>query len=814
MVAAANSIRAKLVGNDRSVLVTRHGIVIGRERGCEIVVRSQSISRRHARVLLTDEGVFVEDLESRNGTLVNRRRIDGREQLQDGDTLKCGDAVFTLSIAASDVVAYQSTRAIYGIALAVLLLAGFVCGRAASALGELSLLEPPAAAPQQAEAAVKPPGPQPKPAKASKGKPRQDQGFSGKESAAFIKLMREMQRAGIPATDHERLRQLARDKTTLNPQETERVLAVLGNFGTRDTLLEEGFQPTGNSGLPDTNQPEEGVAAREASEPSGAEEESDAAAEGLPPLEPRSAQPGYPLNLGALTAMLLVLGGWWWGLAWITRDGRRTGVSFEPWLLAATCVGPLATWLAVTLPDFGWGLLLQSAGCLAPVLLYAGYRDETVPAPARLIARWQRPIFVDAAEPEDDGPQIELLTKQSTEEAGVPARSAAVENSPGFLQARQVVFNALTQGATDIHLEPDAKAMKVRFRVDGVLGKDESLAPDQGRKTINVIKNLSGMNIAERRRPQDGSFQVRYAERLIDVRVACQATAHGEKMSLRLLDLGQGLATLSDLGLPRELQGKFREIFHLPHGMILCCGPTGAGKSTTLHAALAEFDADVMNIITIEDPVEYRLPNVNHIEINTKAGQSFAGTLRSVLRQDPDVLLVGEIRDGETATVACQAANTGHLVLSTVHANDSVAALYRLCDLDVAPYMVADSVVAIVAQRLVRKLCPKCREKYEPGWDVLRKLNVPADRLNQLYRPGPETAGCADCRGSGYRGRIGVFELLVMEASVREAFEREKTPAAVRAAARKSGMLTLQENALRLALRGSTSLDEIKHNVG
>jgi hypothetical protein len=260
----------------------------------------------------------------------------------------------------------------------------------------------------------------------------------------------------------------------------------------------------------------------------------------------------------------------------------------------------------------------------------------------------------------------------------------------------------------------------------------------------------------------------------------------------------------------KQLVEQMQAIVSQPHGMFLTCGPTGAGKSTTLYAALQEINAYENNIITVEDPVEYKMPNVTQIEINSKAGQTFATALRSILRQDPDVVMIGEIRDGETAKISCQAANTGHMVFSTIHANDTIAALFRLIDLEVEPFLLASSISAILGQRLVRKLCADCKEAYKPSADLLQKIGLPADKVDKFYRPPSKPEGtCPACNGLGYTGRIGVFELLVINDRLRDLIRETPNMTAIKAEARKNGMLYMKEEGLRLVVKGTTSIDEL-----
>tara|TARA_B100000809_G_scaffold19204_1_gene16986 strand:+ start:17 stop:1168 length:1152 start_codon:yes stop_codon:yes gene_type:complete len=378
------------------------------------------------------------------------------------------------------------------------------------------------------------------------------------------------------------------------------------------------------------------------------------------------------------------------------------------------------------------------------------------------------------------------------------------------MATKELVYDAIVRRATDIHLEPKPNEITVRMRIDGVLYSMEPFDIPVGSAVVNVCKVLGAMDITEKRRSLDGSFQAETEERRIDFRVATQGTNHGEKLSLRILDQANSVSTLEDLGLRKQMTEELDAVIHQPHGLLLVCGPTGAGKSTTLYAAINEIDTLQRNVITIEDPVEYRMDNVNQIEINSRAGNSFATSLRSVLRQDPDVVMIGEIRDAETANIACQAANTGHMVFSTVHANDTITALYRIIDLEVEPFMLASSLSGILAQRLVRRLCSKCKEPYKPKPEFLRKANLPAERISKFYRPpkNPETE-CAACGGLGFRGRVGVFELLPVNERMREMIRDQTAMTAIRAEARKNGMLYMKEEGLRLVVRGITSIDEL-----
>jgi type II secretory ATPase GspE/PulE/Tfp pilus assembly ATPase PilB-like protein len=292
--------------------------------------------------------------------------------------------------------------------------------------------------------------------------------------------------------------------------------------------------------------------------------------------------------------------------------------------------------------------------------------------------------------------------------------------------------------------------------------------------------------------------------------MASQGTRHGEKLSMRILDQANSVSTLEGLGMRKQLEDKIKGLIDQPHGMILSCGPTGAGKSTTLYAFLSHIDRYENNIITVEDPIEYKMDGVTQIEINQKSGQSFGQSLKSILRQDPDVVMIGEIRDDETAKIACQAAATGHMVFSTVHANDSIAAVFRILDLGVEPFMLGGSLTGIIAQRLARKLCPHCKEAYHPNPDFLKKAGLSTEKVKEFYRPptNPEET-CTHCGGLGYRGRAGVFELLTINERMRDMIRDKAAMSAIKAEARKDGMLYMKEEGLRLVVRGVTSVDEL-----
>jgi len=363
---------------------------------------------------------------------------------------------------------------------------------------------------------------------------------------------------------------------------------------------------------------------------------------------------------------------------------------------------------------------------------------------------------------------------------------------------------AIRERATDVHLEPEPDQLRVRFRIDGVLQARQSYPIEAAPGIISALKVLAGEDMSERRRGQDGSFSALLDGRSIDFRTATTGTSHGEKMLIRILDRKASLKSMSALGLRKQTYRRLKSLLDTPSGMLIVCGPTGSGKTTTLYAALQETDAIRKNVVTIEDPIEYNLENVTQLNINEKAGITFASLLRATLRQDPDVVMVGEIRDRETAEIAMQAALTGHLVYTTVHAKDTISCIFRLLDLSVRPYLIATSVTAILAQRLVRKLCKNCRVAREATPRDAELLKADISDVSTLYEP----VGCERCYGTGYRGRTGVFELLVLDDRLRDLVQKKASITELRTAAKTSGLISLKLDAVAKALRGITSVEE------
>lgn len=512
---------------------------------------------------------------------------------------------------------------------------------------------------------------------------------------------------------------------------------------------------------------------------------------------------------------------------WADDDGKGLRLNSEFYNGIILVAGVLGFLLALMVPNYfgAFGMMLLAWG--GPLGAYIYERNQHVPENAKVMtpAHIQKVIIRTLArvgihigggrEAREAalGPPITFYGKQGGTKGDDDRLVRQAEKSKQFLAAKELVYDAIMRRATDIHIEPQQEEVANRYRIDGVMYPAEPFDLSVGGQIINIFKILAAMDITERRKPQDGSFRAELEGRMIDFRVATQGIREGEKMSLRILDQSQSVSRLVDLGMRKQMQDQIREVINQPHGLLLACGPTGAGKSTTLYSLLNELDHSQLNIITVEDPVEYKMDGVNQIEINSKI-TSFGSSLRSILRQDPDVVMIGEIRDEETAKIGCQAANTGHMVFSTVHANDTISALYRLVDLGVEPFMLSSALSGIIGQRLVRRLCDDCKEAYKPKPELLKTLGLPADKVDQFYRPPqkPDTP-CTTCSGIGYKGRLGVYELFLITDRIRDMMREAAPVTAVRAEARKNGMLFMKEEGLRLVVKGVTSYDELVSNV-
>ncbi len=377
------------------------------------------------------------------------------------------------------------------------------------------------------------------------------------------------------------------------------------------------------------------------------------------------------------------------------------------------------------------------------------------------------------------------------------------EEPPIIRLVNVLILEAVKDRASDIHLEPEAGDFRVRYRIDGILHESHTLPRKVQNAVISRIKIIAGMDIAENRKPQDGKAHLRLEGRDFDIRVSTFPTVHGENVVLRLLDKSSILRSLGDLGFSPEHLRVFGRLIRQPNGIILVTGPTGSGKTTTLYAALTHISSVEKNIITIEDPVEYELPLIRQTAVNPKAEITFANGLRSILRQDPDCIMVGEIRDKETAEVAIQASLTGHLVFSTLHTNDAPSALARLLDIGIEPFLISSSLAGVLAQRLVRTICPACKERYSPDEDALKEAGLPAGTV--AYRG----KGCPACMNTGFMGRIGIFELLSVHEQIRKMVDARNSADEIRRAARELGMKTLREDGIDKVLAGVTTLAEV-----
>lgn len=405
----------------------------------------------------------------------------------------------------------------------------------------------------------------------------------------------------------------------------------------------------------------------------------------------------------------------------------------------------------------------------------------------------------------------EELRKESKESIAQQQQSQNIEemddvkNAPVVKMIDKLFKNAIEMRTSDIHIEPFENEIRIRYRIDGklqtvnVLGR-ESLGP-----LVTRIKILGNMNIAERRIPQDGRIITKVGETDVDLRVSILPVVNGEKIVIRILSRDNYKLGKEKLGIADENLKKIDRMVRSPFGIVLVTGPTGSGKSTTLYTELSEINSDDVNIITVEDPVEYTLEGINQVNVNSKAGMTFASALRSILRQDPDVIMIGEIRDNETAEIAIKAAITGHLVMSTLHTNDAASSVTRLIDMGVEPFLASTSLTGIIAQRLVRRICPYCKEEYEASSYEKKILRQPEDKPLKIYKG----KGCGRCHNSGYYGRVGLYEVMEMDRELKDAINRTKDPNVLKDIARKNGMTTLEEECIKHVLEGLTTVKEL-----
>ena len=457
--------------------------------------------------------------------------------------------------------------------------------------------------------------------------------------------------------------------------------------------------------------------------------------------------------------------------------------------------------------------------------LLVGMADPTdIFAQDELVRLLQRPISIAIVKEKDALTAFDTLYRRTDEISSIAeelgeelaqsdfdiaqlARTADVTDAPVVRLLQSMFEDAVQVKASDIHIEPDETLLRLRQRIDGVLHeqvmKEKRIAP----ALVSRLKLMAGLNISERRIPQDGRFNIRVKDRSIDVRLSTMPTIYGESVVMRLLDQSQGVSTLDGTGMNPDLVARFKRIIHKPHGMVLVTGPTGSGKTTTLYAALAELNKAERKIITVEDPVEYRMPRINQVQINTNIGLTFASVLRTALRQDPDVILIGEMRDQETAEIGLRAAMTGHLVLSTLHTNDAVSTANRLIDMGAAGYLVASSLQAVLAQRLIRKVCENCGEVHEPDANERAWLKgFSGYTSGSVFIQG---RGCMQCNNTGYKGRVGVYEFLEIDAELADALRRSDASEFHRIALSRPHFKTLGQSAMEMANQGVTTLEEV-----
>jgi type IV pilus assembly protein PilB len=421
-------------------------------------------------------------------------------------------------------------------------------------------------------------------------------------------------------------------------------------------------------------------------------------------------------------------------------------------------------------------------------------------------AQTQASGSIDAILKDVDVSDVELA-KESGEEINLDQLVESSEEGPVIKLVNLMLVQAIKDRASDIHIEPFEKQLRLRYRVDGVLY--DSTAPPKGLQSAisSRIKIMANLDIAERRLPQDGRFRIKLSGREVDLRVSVLPTVHGEKIVMRVLDKGNLSLNLESLGLPADDLERFRNAIDAPHGMILMTGPTGSGKTSTLYAVLTQLNTSDVNIVTVEDPVEYQMLGVNQVQVKPEIGLTFAGGLRSILRQDPDVVMVGEIRDSETADIAVKAALTGHLVLSTLHTNDAPGAIARLVDMGIEPFLVSSSLLMVCAQRLLRKICPHCKEAFKVPADVIDRLSLNHEEVSaSTYYRG---RGCSRCKDTGFLGRMAILEVLGITNALREQILHDTSAKVIKDLAIKEGLRTLRLAGLEKAKAGLTSLDEV-----
>ena len=432
---------------------------------------------------------------------------------------------------------------------------------------------------------------------------------------------------------------------------------------------------------------------------------------------------------------------------------------------------------------------------------YSKYSYRIVISTATKIQKIQSVIFSKAST-KDAIEQYELNDELKALKEELSIESSEIVNSPAVKLVESIIREGIAVSSSDIHIEPFEKVVKVRYRIDGALYTSSSFDIEMYPAVSTRIKILGGINIAERRIPQDGRIKYTLNGIKYDFRVSTLPTVYGERIVIRILDTKAFDFTRDKLGFFEEENSKIDRMIHLPYGIILLTGPTGCGKSTTLYSFVRELTGKELNIITVEDPVEYTIEGVNQVQVNTKANLTFAAAFRSILRQDPNVIMIGEIRDEETAEIAIRSAITGHLVFSTLHTNDAPGAVTRLVDMGVQPYFVSDALSGVIAQRLVRKLCPHCKKSHETNEKEMKVLKL--EKPVKIYEP----CGCPACNNTGYKGRVGIHEMLVVDEEMKVLIQNGGTTEQIRALAKKNGMLSLSDTCKRVVLNGETSIHE------
>jgi len=414
-------------------------------------------------------------------------------------------------------------------------------------------------------------------------------------------------------------------------------------------------------------------------------------------------------------------------------------------------------------------------------------------------------------EEDDKKAEEDIDIAASMNKGDVGAGATMADEAPIIRIVNTVLMYAIKDGASDIHIEPQQKGVRIRYRIDGVLHEQMKVPQYVLNPLVSRIKIMADMNIAERRVPQDGRIHIKMQEKDYDMRVSTCPTAYGEKVVMRILDKSSVMIGLDKLGLYPETQEDLLDLCNQPNGMFLICGPTGSGKTTTLYSSLNVVNSVEKNVMTVEDPVEYQLPGLSQVHVNRKAGLTFANALRAFLRQDPDVIMVGETRDLETAEIAVQASLTGHLVLTTIHTNDAPSVATRLSDMGVEPFLISASMIGALAQRLARKICSKCKEEYVPQRELLLRMGFdPKLHPDVIFYKG---RGCDNCRQTGYKGRVGIYELMRINEELAEMIVRRAPVSELKEAARANGMKTLQEDGFRKAKDGHTTIEEIMRVV-